>query len=76
MLLLRSEWTDGTRLLNIEEMIMNIDKLITIQVTLAFLAVGTGQLPKILKEVRIAQLKILRDSQASQWGTPMLPPSN
>lgn len=54
---------------------MGIDKLITIAATLAVLAVSTGQLPKVLREVKIAQLKLLKESQASKWGTPMLPPS-
>lgn len=53
---------------------MNIDKLITAAVTLAILAASTGQLPKVIKEVRIAQLKLIKESQASKWGMPMLPP--
>ena len=53
---------------------MSIDKLISISVTLAVLTVSTGQLPKVLKNVRIAQLKLIKESQASNWGTPMLPP--
>ena len=52
---------------------MNIDNLIKIAVTLAFLAAGTGQLPKVLKEVRIAQLKLLKESQASKWGKAWVP---
>lgn len=53
---------------------MNIDKLIAIAATMAILAASTGQLPKVIKEVRIAQLKLIKDSQASKWGMPMLPP--
>lgn len=53
---------------------MNIDRLIQASVTLAIVAALTGQLPKVIREVHIAQLKLMRDSQASKWGTPMLPP--
>jgi len=53
---------------------MNIDKLIQVAVTLAILAASTGQLPKVIKGVRIAQLKLLKESKASKWGMPMLPP--
>lgn len=54
---------------------MNIDKLISISATVAILAVSTGQLPKVLKVVRVAQLQLIKESQASKWGMPMLPPS-
>jgi len=37
-------------------------------VTLAILAVATGNLPRILKEVRKAQLVLLEESKASRWG--------
>ena len=52
---------------------MNIDKLIQASVTLAIAAALTGQLPKIIREVHIAQLKLVKESQASKWGMPMLP---
>ena len=47
---------------------MGIAKLIQIAATLAVLAVSTGQLPRILREVRVAQLHLIKDSQASKWG--------
>jgi hypothetical protein len=53
---------------------MNINRLIQASVTLAIVAALTGQLPKIIMEVRIAQLKLVKESQASKWGMPMLPP--
>jgi len=49
-----------------------MNNLIKIAVTLAFIAASTGQLPKIIKEVRIAQLKLLKESQASKWRKAML----
>jgi hypothetical protein len=54
---------------------MGIQKLIPIAVSLAFLAASTGQLPRVLKVVRVAQLQLIKDSQASKWGMPMVPPS-
>lgn len=54
---------------------MGIDKLIAISATLAVFAIASGELPKILKEVRIAELRLLKESQAIKWGMPMVPPS-
>jgi hypothetical protein len=48
-------------------MIMGITSLIQIAVTLAILAISTGKLPFILKEVRKAQLVLLEESKASRW---------
>jgi len=47
---------------------MGIKSLPQIAVTLAVLAVSTGKLPLILKEVRKAQLLLLEESTASRWG--------
>jgi len=44
-----------------------------IPLTLAVLTVSTGQLPKVLKTARIAQLQLIKESQATKWGTPMMP---
>lgn len=44
-----------------------MNSLIKIAVTLALIAASTGQLPRIIKEVRIAQYKVLKESQASKW---------
>ncbi len=46
--------------------------LIKTAVTLAFLAASTGQLPRIIKEVRIAQLRLFQESQANKWGKALL----
>lgn len=53
---------------------MGIDKLISIAATLAMLVVSAGQLPKVLYAVRVAQLHLIQDSQASKWGRVMLLP--
>jgi len=53
---------------------MGIEKLIAIAATLAALAVSTGQLPRVLHTVRVAQLHLIQDSQASKWGHAMLLP--
>lgn len=54
---------------------MDISKLISLSVTLAAFAIFTGQLPRVLKTVRIAELTLIKESQASKWGPPMLLPS-
>ena len=46
---------------------MGLDKLITLGATLAVLAASTGQLPKAIRAVHIAQLQLLKQSQASKW---------
>ena len=49
-----------------------IDGLIKLSLSLAIAASLTGQVPKVVKEMRIAQLKILKESQSSKWGRPLL----
>jgi len=51
---------------------MGIRKLIQVAAVLAVLATSTGQLPRILDKVRVAQLHLIQDSQASKWGHAML----
>ncbi|MBI2604659.1 MAG: hypothetical protein HYW49_01135 [Deltaproteobacteria bacterium] len=51
---------------------MKIDGLIQVAVALAFLAVGPGNLPKIIHAVRMAQIQLIQDSQASKWERAML----
>ena len=50
-----------------------MNNLIKIAVTLAFIAASTGQLPILIMEVRIAQLKLLKESQASKWPKAWVP---
>lgn len=49
-----------------------MNSLIKIAVTLAF---ATGNLPKILYQVRIAQIQLIKESQASKWPRAMTLPS-
>ena len=49
-------------------------KLVSISVTLAFLAVASGNLPWILIQVRKAQIQLIKDSQASKWPKAWTPP--
>ena len=44
-----------------------MDSLIKISVSLAMAAVFTGNLPKVLKVVRRAQIKLIQESKASIW---------
>lgn len=53
---------------------MGLDKLITLGATLAVLAASTGQLPKAIRAVHIAQLQLLKQSQASKWPKAQLLP--
>ncbi len=45
--------------------------LIKISVILAFAAVASGNLTKILIQVRKAQIKLIQDSKASKWPKAM-----
>ena len=53
---------------------MEINRLIQIAAALAAIAVSSGHLPQILHSVRVAQVQLLKDSQASKWGRPMMLP--
>jgi recombinational DNA repair ATPase RecF len=50
-------------------------KLISLAATLAVLAASTGQLPMIVLNVQLAQLYLIKDSQASKWPKAMTLPS-
>lgn len=55
---------------------MGLNKIIEAAAILAILAVGTGQLPRIIRTVQVAQLHLLKQSQSSSWGQALLlPPS-
>ncbi len=49
--------------------------LIQIVITITMLAVTSGNLPKIIKQVRIAKIHLLMESRSSNWGRPWTPPS-
>ena len=51
---------------------MGIEKLISLATTLVFIAAATGQLPRITHQVQLAQLRLLKESQGSKWGSPDL----
>lgn len=51
-----------------------MDKMIAIAATLAVLTVSSGQLPKVLYQLRLAKLHLIKDSQASKWGQALLLP--
>ena len=53
---------------------MGLNKLIALAATLAMFAVSTGQLPRILNLVRHAQIQLIQDSKASNWGQALLLP--
>ncbi len=53
---------------------MEISKLIQIAAILATLAASTGQLPRIIHAVHLAQLQLIKESSSSHWGQAMLLP--
>ena len=52
-----------------------MNNLIKISVILAFAAVTSGNLPKILTQVRKAQIQLIQESKASKWPKAMKLPS-
>ena len=50
--------------------------IIVIASTLALFAAGTGQLPKVVHQLRIAQLLLLKEMQTKNWGSPWTPAEN
>lgn len=50
---------------------MGLSKMISLPITLAFLAVGTGNLPWVLRQVRKAQFELIQESKASKWPKAM-----
>lgn len=55
---------------------MGLNNLIAIATTMAFLTASTGQLPKAIRAVQIAQLQLIKQSQASKWPKAMRMPGN
>jgi hypothetical protein len=54
---------------------MNIDKLVPFAIAFALLAAITGQLPRFINAVRLAEFRLIQDSKASKWPkAPMLRP--
>jgi hypothetical protein len=58
--------------LNSRRSFMGLEKLISVIATLVVLAASTGQLPRLIREVRSAQAHLIQDTKASTWGMPML----
>lgn len=54
---------------------MGLSKLITLASFLAFTAVGTGNLPRVLKQVRKAQFELIQLSKTSNWPKAIRLPS-
>ena len=53
---------------------MGLKQLIQIAAILAVMAASSGRLPQILNTIRQAQLILIQDSKASNWGQAMLLP--
>jgi len=53
---------------------MGINKAIQVVAVFVVLAASTGQLPRLVRQVQLAQLHLLKASQSSSWGhLPLLP---
>jgi hypothetical protein len=51
---------------------MGLDNIIKLAVTLVIAAALTGHLPEITMAIRRAQVQLLQESKASNWGSPDL----
>jgi len=49
---------------------MGLQKLISLAVTLTVFSAATGRLPELINQVRKAQIKLIQESKASNWGPP------
>jgi hypothetical protein len=52
------------------------NKLIEAVVVFVLVAAAAGQLPRLIKTVRVAQFQVLKESKSSGWGRPFLLPKN
>jgi len=55
---------------------MGLNKLFTLGAMLAILAASSGQLPKAIRAIHIAQLQLLKNSRASKWPKAALLPES
>ena len=53
---------------------MGIEKLIPVAVAFAMMAAASRQLPRLVREIQIAQLRLLKESQPSTWGKRAIEP--
>ena len=49
-----------------------MEKLIQAVAAFVVIAASTGQLPRLIDSVRVAQVQIIQETEASKWGMPML----
>ncbi len=53
---------------------MGLNKLIEAIAIIVIFAESTGQLPRLIREIQIAQLHLLKASQSTSWGQALLLP--
>lgn len=51
-----------------------LNRLIETALIVVLAAAAVGQLPRLVQNVRVAQLQLLKESQSSKWGKPFLLP--
>ena len=49
-----------------------MEKLIQVVAALVVILESTGQLPRFIREVRVAQAHLVHETKASKWGMPLL----
>jgi hypothetical protein len=49
-----------------------MEKLIQVVAAFVVITASTGQLPRLIREVRTAQAHLIQETKASKWGMPML----
>lgn len=48
------------------------NSLVKVAAAIMLIIAAAGQLPRFVQAMRVAQYKVLKESQASTWGKPML----
>ena len=49
-----------------------IEKIIEAAIAVTLFLSATGQLPKVVRQIQIAQVKLLQESNTSSWGKLMI----
>lgn len=55
---------------------MGLNKLFALAAALTVLVASTGQLPRIIRAVHLAQFQLIKESQASKWPKAALLPQS
>jgi hypothetical protein len=53
---------------------MKLNSLVEAALVVILMVAASGQLPRFMQAVRVAQLELVKQSQSSKWGRAMLLP--